>query len=160
MTILFYMDEFCKKYLPSSVTYATRLYQFISSGFPTSSARGAQPDIVRDADVEVIREIVKTFETLLQDELSKLPIFCCDDDKIGNLSVDKLLKGGSNGYPQKTIAHLTPLCLSEIDEAGRCLVFERSTAAGFHMLRSVEIAIRQYLLAATGGTLPPLNRQN
>lgn len=160
LAVIFYTDEFCKKYLPSSAAIATQLYTFISRSFPPSPARGTVPDTVREADVIVIRETVKTFETLLKDELSKLPIFCCDDEKIGNLSIDKLLKGGGNGYPEKTKTRLTSLCLSEIDEAGRCLVYERSTAAGFHMLRSVELTIRQYLLAVPGFVMPPLNRQN
>jgi hypothetical protein len=38
-------------------------------------------------------------------------------------------------------------------------VYERSTAAGFHILRSVELTIRQYLTAIPGFVMPP-NRQN
>ena len=158
MAIIFSHDEFCQKYLPSSVAAIEHIDRFIGAGFTVKP--DAMPEVVREVDVEVIRQFIQTFETLLQDELGKLPIFCCEDEQIGNLSVDKLLKGGSKGYPQKTRTHLTTLCLSEIDEAGKCLVFERSTAAGFHMLRSVELTIREYLLAVPNFVMPPLNRQN
>jgi hypothetical protein len=102
VTIIFYMDEFCKKYLPSSTATAEQLYNFISTCFSSSRGVDKLPDTVRDVDVNLIREVVKKFETVLEDELSKLPIFCCDDDKIGNFSIDKLIKGGSNGYPAST----------------------------------------------------------
>jgi len=160
MCLVFSLDPFCIKYLPSAAKRANSLEVIISGDFLTPPEKGGFPDCLSNEAVRKIHEHVHAFDTSLRDELGKLPIFCCDDDKIGNLSVDKLLKGASGGYPEKTRKNLTPHCLSEIDEAGRCLVYERSTAAGFHMLRSVELTIRQYLLAVPGFTLPPLNRQN
>jgi hypothetical protein len=65
-----------------------------------------------------------------------------------------------NNCPNKVRIRLTQACKSEIDEAGKCLVYERSTAAGFHILRSVELTIRQYLMSISGFVMPPLNRQN
>jgi hypothetical protein len=47
----------------------------------------------------------------------------------------------------------------EIDEAGRCLAFSLATAAGFHILRSVEMIAKGYLFAASG-RLPPIARRN
>ncbi len=103
---------------------------------------------------------LRHFETILHDELDKLPAFLCEEDLLGNLSLDKLLKGAQNGYSPDARKVLSEGCRREIDEAGKCLAHERTTACGFHILRSVEMAIRQYLLAIPSFVMPPLNRQN
>lgn len=156
---IFQMDDFCRKYLPSSSAQIKQISAFIMREI-FARDDGIVPDTISGYVEVELREQTNKFETILQDELSKLPIFCCDDDKIGNFSIQKLLKGASNGYPNKTRLRLTASCRSEIDEAGKCLVYERSTAAGFHILRSVELTIRQYLMAIPGFVMPPLNRQN
>ena len=155
MCEIFTKNEFAKKYLPAAVQRAKTISERISD-----ITKDDWPERINDGVLELLKEAVIAFESSLQDELERLPIFACEEEKIGNLSVDKLLKGASNGYPSKTKDHLTSLCLTEIDEAGRCLVFDRGTAAGFHLLRSVELAIRQYLTAIPSFTMPPLNRQN
>jgi hypothetical protein len=152
---VFGFDDFCKKYLPAATERAADLGRYL-----TREILQKVPERISKEQAESVREMVHAFETSLQDELAKAPVFCCEDEKIGNYSVDKLLKGASNGYAAKTRTNLTSACLTEIDEAGRCLIYDRSTAAGFHMLRSIEITIRQYLLAIPGFQMPPLNRQN
>src|SRR5258708_6261381 len=117
------------------------------------------PEVVTNWAIDRLHKYVQEFETILSDELSKLPIFVLEDEMIGNFSINKLLRGASNGYPQKTRDRLTQACRDEIDESGKCLVYERSTAAGFHILRSVEVTIRQDLLAIPGFVMPE-NRQN
>lgn len=105
-----------------------------------------------------LQTLVRQFETLLDEELSAAPVFCLE--RIGNFSTESLLKGGSKGFDPDAIATIPERAISEIDEAGRCLAFERSTASGFHILRAVELTIRRYLTAVPGFTMPPLNRQN
>lgn len=156
----FSKNSFCKTYLPSSAAKIGQIATFVSQGFLMSSSEHPMPDTVSEWEATNLREQVQEFETLLEDEVNRLPIFCLEDEKIGNFSVSKLLKGASNGVAERTKAHLTKRCIEEVDEAGKCLVFERSTAAGFHMLRSVELSIIQYLQAIPGFTMPPLNRQS
>jgi hypothetical protein len=150
MCIVFCSDEFCKTYLPAAVERAEGIIRAVddicNGGWPSEPFPEDQ--------AKLLQERVHAFETSLQDELARLPIFCCDDEKLGNFSVDKLLKGASNGYPAKTRDHLTPLCQSEIDESGKCLAYDRATASGFHILRSVELTIRQYLFAVPGFVMP------
>ncbi|MGB8889012.1 MAG: hypothetical protein WCC87_19950 [Candidatus Korobacteraceae bacterium] len=157
----FGIDEFTKKYLPSSTKKLAQISRHIKENFTERAQdKGGMPESI-DADaVTYFKTTIQEFETLLEDELSKLPIFCCEDDRIGNFSFQKLMKGASNGYAPKTKSRLTPECIREIDESGKCLIYELSTASGFHVLRSVELTIRQYLLSIPGFTLPPLNRQN
>jgi hypothetical protein len=153
-------NDFSKKYLPSAGDKLFAIRKLLNEKYLEPEDGGAIPEIVGEYWAKRIREEVQQFETILEDELKKLPIFCCDDEAIGNFSVSKLLKGASNGYPEKTRKHLTQSCRDEIDEAGKCLVYERSTSSGFHILRSIELTIRQYLTAIPGFIMPPLNRQN
>ena len=154
------LNDFCKKYLPSAGEKLSGIRKLLNENFLELPDGKPLPDTVGEYLAKRLRQEVQEFETVLDDELKKLPIFCCDDDAIGNLSVPKLLRGASRGYPAKTRKHLTRLCCGEIDEAAKCLVYERSTAAGFHILRSVELTIIQYLTAIPGFVMPPLNRQN
>lgn len=114
---------------------------------------------ITQAETDTIQEAVASFENILHKEIADLPLFLVVEK--GNFSTEKLIIGASVGYPKKVrdFLAIVPACELEIDEAGRCLAFERATACGFHILRSVEIIIRHYVLKATG-SLPPLNRQN
>ncbi len=156
----FAIDDFCKTHLPSSASKVAELKLYIMERFLRPSPEAALVDTFSPFDIDTLREKIHEFETLLEDELSKLPVYVLDDEKIGNFSIRKLLGGASNGYPKCTRDRLSQESRNEIDEAGKCLVYERSTAAGFHILRSVELTIRQYLLAIPGFVMPPLNRQN
>ncbi len=152
-------DAFAKQFLVSSVDCMTLIQGRIQSVFLLKGGK-PWPDTVPGYEALWFKEQVHAFETLLNDELGKLPMFLCEEESVGNYAISKLLKGASNGYPKEVRERLTPECAREIDESGRCLAYERSTASGFHGLRSVEITIRQYLNAIPGFTMPPLNRQN
>ncbi len=104
-----------------------------------------------------IKQDIDTFQIALSEELKLLPLFSVESK--GNLSVENLVDGASVGYPASTLALLDDFIKHEIDEAGRCLAFSRPTACGFHILRSVEIGLKAYVLAATG-SLPKLNQRN
>lgn len=126
----FGLEDFCKTYLPSSGLKLAELKTFLAREFLHTS-NGIIPDTILEIDAKEIGRRVGEFETLLDDELSKLPFFCLEDERIGNLSIAKLRKGASNGYPDKVRDRLTDACRKEIDESGKCLVFERSTRLGF-----------------------------
>lgn len=155
---LFKGDVFAKKYLPSSHEKAESLYSRIQEDF-TKLTEPWDPVLV-EYKVQNLQGHLTSFETTLEDELSKVPIFCCEEDSLGNLSVDKLLSGAHKGYPANVRVHASKECLAEIDEAGRCLVYERSTASGFHILRAVEMMILIYLKAVPGFVIPSINRQS
>jgi hypothetical protein len=156
----FALNDFCKTYLPSSGAKLAEIKSFLVTRFLKPPEDVAVPESITEFDANILRDQVHEFETLLDDELKRLPVYVLDEDKVGNFSIRKLLHGAANGYPKRTRDRLTLESRNEIDEAGKCLVYERSTAAGFHILRSVELTIRQYLLAIPGFVMPPLNRQN
>lgn len=156
--LLFLVPEYASSY-PSSYLQAQMLSRYLDEHI--MKLDGTEWDnILEEAKISAIHDMLHSFETLLQDELLRSPIYQCDEEQIGNLSIDKLLAGAHKGYPASFRKHLSPSCIQEIDEAGKCLAFERSTAAGFHVLRSVEISVKQYLAAVPGFVMPPLNRLN
>lgn len=157
--LLFDGDSFNKRYLPSAHAQALSLGQYLDKEI--MKIDGSPWDAtLEEGKVGAIQKMLEKFQHLLQDEIQKAPLFCCEEESIGNLSVDKLLTGAHNGYPVDIQKHLPPECQFEIDESGRCLVYERPTASGFHILRAVELAIITYLSAIPGFTMPPINRQN
>jgi len=155
---LFRGDTFAKKYLPSSHDIAETLYARIQTDF--TKINEPWDEILIASKVQHLQDELYNFETILEDELSKVPLFCCEEDKVGNLSVDKLVIGAHKGYPEETKKHLPITCFEEIDESGRCLVYERPTASGFHILRAIELTVLAYLQAVPGFAMPSLNRQS
>jgi hypothetical protein len=104
-----------------------------------------------------IKDAVRGFEAMLEKELSDLPLFCVEDK--GNLALPRLILAASEGYAPQALKLLDQFMKREIDEAGRCLAFDRPTACGFHILRAVEIGIKA-LLHANTGTLPRMGKRN
>jgi len=154
------LSTFCgdlvEKFLPSSKNQAEHLMKVIDD--VTFQRLKGDEALLLGSGLSVIQKGIRTFETLLDDEIQKAPIFCLD--RIGNLSTDSLLDGAHKGYAPEVVSVLTQACKDEIDEGGRCLAYERATASGFHTLRSVEIAVKQYLLGIPDFVMPPLRRQN
>ena len=157
--LLFTGDPENAKFMPSAFKSAKFLFDYMENDlkFP---ATGNYEKLINDTKVEGIKHALHDFETLLHDDLQDAPIFCCEDEALGNLSARKLLAGGHGGYSVIAKQHMDARCIEEIDESGRCLVFERSTASGYHILRAVELMILAYLQAISGFTMPPINRQN
>jgi hypothetical protein len=157
--LLFLIPENAKHF-PSSYAKAELMSNYLDEQLIKLPNRGKWDDVLEEPKLKGIQSMLKSFETLLGDELARAPLFLCDEEILGNLSIDKLLVGAQNGYPSKYRVHLPMTCTAEIEEAGKCLAFERATAAGFHILRSVEIMVKHYLALIPGFVMPPLNRQN
>lgn len=146
-----FTGDLINKFLPSSKKRAETLMQDIDDITFHRQVDGL-PCLV------TLQDGIRKFETVLDEEIKSAPIFCLE--RIGNLSTDNLLDGASKGYAPDVLGVLLSNCIFEIDEAGRCLAYERATASGFHILRAVEISIKQYLTLIPGFIMPPLNRQN
>lgn len=58
--------------------------------------------------------------------------------------VDKLSNRISSLFGQGTFTKLPKLAQHDFQEAGKCIVFERPTAAAFHMLRATEGVLKLY----------------
>jgi hypothetical protein len=58
--------------------------------------------------------------------------------------IERLLEGISSLLGKDVFSELPALARDDFAEAGRCLAFERATAAAFHMLRATESILRDY----------------
>jgi hypothetical protein len=157
--LLFLGDDFVNKALPDSHRAAQRLSDRIDQQFFRINGE-PNDEFMGEGQVNGLLKDLIAFEALLKTELGNLPITCCDQAMLGNLSWQRLLIGAHQGYPDFVVKQLAPLCLEEIDEAGKCIVYERPTASGFHILRSVEITIKQYLVKIPGFVMPSVTRQS
>jgi hypothetical protein len=85
------------------------------------------------------------FEEELREECKHLYIHCVEDQRI--LSAYTLIEKIESAISEKTWKYMSEPARAEIEESGKCLALERHTASGFHILRSVESVIREYLTA-------------
>lgn len=144
-------DKYAPKILPRSYakakTLAPELSLWANSIYPGRT-------IVNYGDL--IRA-VESLSVTLTDELDSTFNYTLTAQ--GNLSTARLVEGASNAYGEDARELLDESVTKEVDDAGRCLAFTMYTACGFHILRSVEIAIKAYVHAATGA-LPAVNHRN
>ncbi len=162
-------DLYIKRIVGARCSLSTFTSDLIDAHMPASKRRAEQlmsdiDDVVFHRQVhdipnlQTLQDAIRKFETVLAEEVSASPIFCLE--RVGNLSTERLLSGATTGYDAGVVSALDEMCIREINEAGKCLAFERATAAGFHILRAVELSVRQYLTTIPGFNMPPLNRQN
>jgi hypothetical protein len=99
---------------------------------------------------------VKTFETLLAHELSKLNTFYVP--KKGTHDTADLLERAVDNLSVDVRSRLSKEVIEDVNAAGRCLALDSPTACGFHILRAVEPLIVAYHNKVTGKILPKRSR--
>lgn len=107
-------------------------------------------------DFQLLHNNVLAFEVVLGEELGRMLNFVLTDK--GGLSVSGLMEGYSAHYPTYVLELIDSFIRSEIDETSKCLACDRNTACGFHILRSVEVAIKGYIHAVKGKLPNPTQR--
>lgn len=63
-----------------------------------------------------------------------------------------------NVLPESIKNKMSPNIIEEIRHSGRCLVFDNSTASGFHILRATELVMHEYYLAVRKPKPKPTGR--
>ena len=66
------------------------------------------------------------------------------------LDVTKLLDEPQSLLPGDVYRRLSPMAQLDLAEAFKCIAYERSTAAAFHLMRAVEESLRRLYSAAVG----------
>jgi len=141
-------DNTLKEIIPRSVG---QLAQFLGE------LRSWQLGLRTDNDLPGLQHNLRCFSVILTEDIDRTYSYTLTSK--GNLSIDNLVSGASNGYPERVRQHLDAFMIREIDEAGKCLACALCTACGFHILRAVEIGIKAYVHAATG-SLPAVKQRN
>lgn len=86
-----------------------------------------------------------TFEKIMLAELSTMATYFVSEKGVYN--TNKLIESADEMFPEEIRRVLTEndQAIRDIRAAGKCLVFDLGTAAGFHIARAVESVVLQYL---------------
>jgi len=94
-----------------------------------------------------VRAAAEKFETVLSAELANSDTYWISPK--GTHKTSMLMSYAHMELPGSVVLEV-PEVKSDFDEAGKCLLFDTSTAAGFHLLRATEAVIRKYYKAVIG----------
>jgi hypothetical protein len=92
------------------------------------------------------------FDTVLKSELLVADAYFVTS-KFG-YDTTTLIGNAENHFPAE-LPTKSPESIGDLREAGKCLAFELSTAAGFHVLRATESVVRSYWTAVSKGAPHP-----
>lgn len=96
----------------------------------------------------LMREIRPTFEA----ECKGIYALITSDKKY---SIDRLTSNIEELFSPGVFSKLTNIAISDFQEAGFCIAYERPTAAAFHLLRGSEEVVRQYYKKFIRGKAAP-----
>ncbi|MGO8719283.1 MAG: hypothetical protein ACLQMO_08695 [Acidobacteriaceae bacterium] len=89
-----------------------------------------------------IREAANKFETVLSAELSNSDTYWISPKGTHKTSI--LMQSARLELPPSVLKEIPEEAAVELDEAGKCLLFDVPTAVGFHLFRATEAVIRKY----------------
>lgn len=104
-----------------------------------------------------IRECVKKFETVLSAELSNSDTYWISPK--GTHRTSFLMTSARNELPPAILKTVPQDAAAELDEAGRCLLFDVPTAAASHLFRATESVVRKYYEFVVGA-VPAMKLRN
>jgi hypothetical protein len=106
-------------------------------------------------DVYSLQNALKEFEIVLRSELNVGNAYLVTKKR--GYDTSDLINRGELLFPSELIVKV-PASLRDVREVGRCLAFELSTAAGFHMMRAFELVLREYFdIVSSGAERPKTN---
>lgn len=133
--------------LRNAIKAADDLHSFIQGTLYPIGVSGA---LLNEGHISLLNDYLNEFETALKLDLDTLPIYVLEDKR--GYSARQFIAGtGARAVLSKEHQNLLPsLSLEDIDHAGKCLVHEQYTAAGFHTMRAIEEVARRYYKTITG----------
>jgi len=140
-------------YLPNAVAAAHQLRIW------TSTFGRPDADFVLDEGVleNILRKgLIGHFESSLFIDLKALPLFLIEDKR--GYSSRAFMRDASVVFSAKDRIVIPALTLDDLAEAGRCLLLDRHTAAGFHAMRALEAISRGYYRIVFDAE--PINKNN
>jgi hypothetical protein len=97
--------------------------------------------VLDEEQAERLRKIMEDLEKTLLAELEGFNAYVVTPKRI---DVTKLQTQPHLLFAPMVFKKLPPLAQFDIGEAGKCIVFELSTAAAFHLMRATEAVLREY----------------
>ena len=102
-----------------------------------------------------IQEGLKELDAVLDAECRTLDTYAVSQK--GAYSTSDLIDRAEIMIPEETRNILEDAVIKDIREAGRCLVFDLPTAAGFHVVRAIELVMADYWKKKNAGQKKPTN---
>lgn len=93
-------------------------------------------------ELSIIQSLVEKFEHSLAAELNRAPTYIAE--KCGIYSTSDLIENAHKVFPASLQGTISKAAQKEFNIAGRSLAFGLGTAAAIHLLRAIEIVLRQY----------------
>lgn len=143
-----YNDRF---YLKTSRQAGNALIEEINKVLPANGEEfrlDRIDNIITASQTRTVKNAAIKFETVLAEELGVFDTYCIG--QIGAYSTSELLDDLTNTLPETIRDKLTANSKVDIREAGRCLVLQCPTAAGFHILRALESVLVVYVKQLIG----------
>ncbi len=145
--------------LEASKADATRLLGKISSVFnryfiDQSTKQLKTPtgeDRLDTHEMALIRALVEKFEHALAAELNRSPTYTAA--KCGIYSTHDLIENAYQTFPADLQSIIPAPAQTEFNAAGRALVFGLGTAAAVHLLRAIELVLKDYYELFSGTTV-------
>lgn len=94
--------------------------------------------------IKDIADLAKKLQSALENEVPFLPVYH-PSQKLAYSTAD-LVEQAELSLLESTQHKIDEMTKTDMREAGRCLVFDVSTAAGFHTLRAMERVLNQYTI--------------
>lgn len=88
-----------------------------------------------------LRSAISSFRKTLEAELKGLSAYTISPKR---LDIEKLTDDISSLFAPGVFASLSTIAQYDFSEAGKCIAFERPTAAAFHLMRGTEDVLRGY----------------
>ncbi len=110
-----------------------RLYEQLSK-------KGELAELTQN-EAEELKAIVKDIRGTFAAEAKGIYTYIVTEKRLGT---EKLLNHMEDLFAPQVFAQLTDVAQYDFREAGRCIAFERATAAAFHLMRGIESILRQY----------------
>ncbi len=103
-------------------------------------------------DIQPITSALTEFETVLKNELYIADTYFVTQKSGYDSGI--LVSNAEQNFPIE-LGTKVPAAIVDLRDSGKCLAFELSTAAGFHVLRGTETVVRTYWKSISNGKPPP-----
>lgn len=93
-------------------------------------------------EVAMLQSLLEKFEHALAADLNRSPTYTAE--KRGIYSTYDLIENASQALPASLVKIIPSAAVQEFNTSGRALAFGLGTAAAVHLLRAIELVLRQY----------------
>lgn len=108
---------------------------------------------IHKATIWILRRQVEAFDKAFERDSEDIFAFALTPKR--DLSTKTLIEDAAKKFPAELRVIMPAKVIEDVQEAGRCLVFDRPTACAFHICRATEGLMRAYYKKLTGIVWPP-----